>query len=99
MYLICAMTCFKFLSSLQMMYLGSICLLSVDQVAFPIRSLGTLFSFRLWTCWYSLGSLFWAGIMCAIFPGRLLRVTSMGVVISDVSVGECSCVMTLQVMC
>src|SRR6266446_468377 len=63
-----------------MMYPGSGCRLSSYQVALPIRSRGTLSFFRLWTCRYSLGSEFCAGIMCAISPGSLLLVTSMGVV-------------------
>src|SRR6266403_1981976 len=74
------MTCLLFLSALQMMYPGSSCLSSSYQTAFPIRSWGMLSFFRLWTCWYSLGSEFWAGIMCAISPGSLLLVTLMGVV-------------------
>src|SRR6266478_4490782 len=74
------MTCLLFLSTLQMMYPGSGCLLSSYQTTFPIRSWGTLSFFRLWTCWYSLGSEFCVGIMCAMSPGSLLLVTSMGVV-------------------
>src|SRR6266478_2246166 len=74
------MTCLLFLSTLQMMYPGSGCLLSSYQTTFPIRSRGTLSFFRLWTCWYSLGSEFCAGIICAISPGSLLLVTLMGVV-------------------
>ena len=61
------------------MYLGSGCLLSVSQVAFPIKLWGTLSCFHLWTCRYSLGSIVYAGIMCAMLPGNLLRVTSIGV--------------------
>src|SRR6266478_2976801 len=80
MYSMWAMTCWPFLSALQMMYPGSGCLGSSNQVAFPIRSRGTLSIFRLWTCRYSLGSVFWAGIICAISLGSLLLVTSMGVV-------------------
>src|SRR6266436_5527167 len=80
MYSMWAMICWPFLSALQMMYPGSGCLLSSYQVAFPIRSRGTLSFFLLWTCWYSLGSVLCAGIMCAISPGSLLLVTSMGVV-------------------
>ncbi len=82
------MICFWFLSSLQIIYPGSACLSSVDQMVFPIKSFGMLFSFRLWTCQYSLGSWVWASIICAILPSRLLQVVSMGVVIS-VSVREC----------
>src|SRR6266481_5917342 len=74
------MTCLLFLSALQMMYPGSGCLSSLYQTTFPIRSWGTMSSFRLWTCRYSLGSVFCAGIMCAMLPGSLLLVTSMGVV-------------------
>src|SRR6266403_1327495 len=80
MYSIWAMTCWPFLSALQMMYPGSGCLESSYQVAFPIKSRGTLSFFRLWTCRYSLGSVFCAGIICAMSPGSLLLVTSMGVV-------------------
>src|SRR6266404_1703971 len=80
MYSMWAMTCWPFLSALQMMYPGSGCLGSSYQVVFPIRSRGTLSFFRLWTCRYSLGSVFCTGIMCAISPGSLLLVTSMGVV-------------------
>src|SRR6266478_4516548 len=80
MYSIWAITCWPFLSALQMMYPGSGCLESSYQAAFPIRSRGTLSFFRLWTCRYSLGSVFCAGIMCAMLPGSLLLVTSMGVV-------------------
>src|SRR6266446_4061221 len=80
MYSMWAMTCWPFLSALQMMYPGSGCLGSSYQVAFPIRSRGMLSFFRLWTCRYSLGSMFCAGIMCAMLPGSLLLVTSMGVV-------------------
>src|SRR6266481_441810 len=80
MYSIWAMTCWPFLSALQMMYPGSGCLGSSNQVAFPIRSQGTLSFFHLWTCRYSLGSVFCAGIMCAMSPGSLLLVTSIGVV-------------------
>src|SRR6266478_40335 len=80
MYSMWAIICWLFLSTLQMMYPGSGCRLSSYQVAFPNRSLGTLSFFRLWTCWYSLGSVLCAGIMCAILPGSLLLVTSMGVV-------------------
>src|SRR6266404_5269852 len=80
MYSMWAMTCWPFLSALQMMYPGSGCLGSSYQAAFPIRSRGTLSFFRLWTCRYSLGSVFCAGIMCAMSPGSLLLVTSMGVV-------------------
>src|SRR6266478_2297446 len=79
------MICWPFLSALQMMYPGSGCLLSSYQVTFPIRSRGTLSFFRLWTCRYSLGSVLCAGIMCAISPGSLLLVTSMGVVMSSLS--------------
>src|SRR6266436_10172647 len=74
------MTCLLFLSTLQMMYPGSGCLSSLYQTTFPIRSRGTLSFFHLWTCRYSLGSEFCAGIMCAISLGSLLLVTSMGVV-------------------
>src|SRR6266403_3398164 len=80
MYSMWAMTCWPFLSALQMMYPGSGCLESSYQAAFPIRSRGTLSFFRLWTCRYSLGSVFCAGIICAMSPGSLLLVTSMGVV-------------------
>src|SRR6266478_867284 len=80
MYSIWAMTCWPFLSALQMMYPGSGCLESSYQAAFPIKSRGTLSFFRLWTCRYSLGSVFCAGIMCAMLSGSLLLVTSMGVV-------------------
>src|SRR6266446_2593003 len=80
MYSMWAMTCWPFLSTLQMMYPGSGCLLSSYQAAFPIRLRGTLSFFRLWTCQYSLGSVLCAGIICAISPGSLLLVTSMGVV-------------------
>src|SRR6266436_7013142 len=100
MYLMWAMTCLLFLSTLQMMYPGSGCLSSVSQVAFPIKSQGTLSCFHLWTCRYSLGSVVCVGIICAMSPGNLLRVTSIGVNIlfwSSVSfLEECSCVMTLQ---
>src|SRR6266478_6070935 len=83
------MTCLLFLSALQMMYPGSGCLSSSYQTAFPIRSQGTLSFFCLWTCRYSLGSVFCAGIMCAMLPGSLLLVTSMGVIMfSLVSVLE-----------
>src|SRR6266403_2010091 len=74
------MTCLLFLSALQIMYPGSGCLSSSYQTTFPIRSWGTLSFFRLWTCRYSLGSMFCAGIMCAISPGSLLLVTLMGVI-------------------
>src|SRR6266404_2831123 len=74
------MTCWPFLSALQMMYPGSGCLLSSYQVALPNRSQEMLSFFCLWTCWYSLGSVLCAGIICAISPGSLLLVTSMGVV-------------------
>src|SRR6266481_8135901 len=74
------MTCLLFLSALQMMYPGSGCLSSSYQTAFPIRSQGMLSFFCLWTCRYSLGSVFCVGIMCAMLPGSLLLVTSMGVV-------------------
>src|SRR6266436_1665702 len=77
------MTCLLFLSALQMMYPGSGCLSSLYHTAFPIRLWGTLSFFCLWTCQYSLGSVFCAGIMCAISPGSLLLVTSMGVVIFE----------------
>src|SRR6266478_5600388 len=80
MYSMWAMTCWPFLSALQMMSPGSGCLESSYQAAFPIRARGTLSFFRLWTCRYSLGSVFCAGIMCAMLPGSLLLVTSMGVV-------------------
>src|SRR6266403_1764052 len=80
MYSMWAMTCLLFLSALQMMYPGSGCLSSSYQTAFPIRSWGTLSFFCLWTCRYSLGSIFCVGIMCAMSPGSLLLVTSMGVV-------------------
>src|SRR6266404_468106 len=97
MYSMWAMTCWPFLSALQMMYPGSGCLESSYQAAFPIKSQGTLSIFRLWTCRYSLGSVFCAGIMCAMSPGSLLLVTSMGVVMfPSVLRGECSCVTTLQ---
>src|SRR6266478_2818386 len=79
MYSMWAITCWPFLSALQMMYPGSGCLLSMYQAAFPIRSRGTLSFFHLWTCRYSLGSVLCAGIMCAMSPGSLLLVTSMGV--------------------
>src|SRR6266403_3545841 len=83
------MTCLLFLSALQIMYPGSGCLLSSYQTTFPIRSQGTLSFFRLWTCRYSLGSMFCTGIMCAMSLGSLLLVTSMGVVMfSLVSVLE-----------
>src|SRR6266403_4167775 len=96
MYLIRAMTCLLFLSALQMMYPGSGCLLSSYQTAFPIRSQGTLSFFRLWTCRYSLGSEFCVGIMCAILPGSLLLVTSMGVVrVSSLSFEESVLVLRL----
>src|SRR6266478_757884 len=94
MYSMWVMTCWPFLSALQMMYPGSGCLLSSYPAAFPIRSQGTLSFFLLWTCWYSLGSVLCAGIMCAMSPGSLLLVTLMGVVIFRL--GECSCVTTLQ---
>ena len=74
------MTCLLFLSALQMMYPGSGCLSSLYQTAFPIRSWGTLSFFHLWTCLYSLGSVFCAGIICAMSQGSLLLITSMGVV-------------------
>src|SRR6266403_60249 len=80
MYSMWAMICWPFLSALQMMYPGSGCLGSSYQIAFPIRSRGTLSFFRLWTCWYSLGSVLCAGIMCAMSLGSLLLVTSMGVI-------------------
>src|SRR6266436_9689610 len=80
MYSIWAMTCWPFLSALQIMYPGSGCLESSYQAAFPIKSRGTLSFFRLWTCRYSLGSEFCAGIMCAMSLGSLLLVTLMGVV-------------------
>src|SRR6266404_2431435 len=96
MYSMWAMTCWPFLSALQMMYPGSGCLGSSYQVAFPIKSPGTLSFFRLWTCQYSLGSVFCAGIICAMSPGSLLLVTSMGVVMLLSGLGECSCVTTLQ---
>src|SRR6266404_2167919 len=80
MYSMWAMICWPFLSTLQIIYPGSGCLGSSYQTAFPIRSRGMLSFFRLWTCRYSLGSVFCAGIMCAISPGSLLLVTSMGVV-------------------
>src|SRR6266404_2282511 len=80
MYSMWAMICWPFLSALQMMYPGSGCLASSYQAAFPIRSRGTLSFFRLWTCRYSLGSVLCAGIICAMSPGSLLLVTSMGVV-------------------
>src|SRR6266446_6940037 len=74
------MICWPFLSALQMMYPGSGCLLSSYQVMLPSRSQETLSFFRLWTCRYSLGSEFCAGIMCAMSPGSLLLVVSMGVI-------------------
>src|SRR6266436_4595726 len=80
MYSMWAMTCLLFLSALQMMYPGSGCLSSSYHTMFPIRSRGTLSFFCLWTCRYSLGSVFCAGIICAILPGSLLLVTSMGVI-------------------
>src|SRR6266404_3262236 len=80
MYLMWAMICWPFLSALQMMYPGSGCLLSSYQTAFPIKSWGTLSFFRLWTCRYSLGPEFCVGIICAMSPGSLLLVVSMGVV-------------------
>src|SRR6266446_10579018 len=80
MYSIWAMICWPFLSALQMMYPGSGCLLSSYQVALPSRLQETLSFFRLWTCQYSLGSELCVGIICAISPGSLLLVTSMGVV-------------------
>src|SRR6266478_995448 len=80
MYSMWAMTCWPFLSALQMMYPGSGCLGSSYQAAFPIKSRGTLSIFHLWTCRYSLGSVFCAGIICAMSPGSLLLVTSIGVV-------------------
>src|SRR6266478_1587836 len=79
MYLMWAMTCLLFLSALQIMYLGSGCLSSASQVAFPTKSWGTLSCFHLWTCRYSLGSIVCAGIICAMSPGNLLQVTSIGV--------------------
>src|SRR6266478_9193369 len=96
MYSMWAMICLLFLSALQMMYPGSGCLLSSYHTAFPIRSWGTLSFFRLWTCRYSFGSVLCAGIMCAMLPGNLLRVTLMGVVMFLSGRGECSCVTTLQ---
>src|SRR6266403_372941 len=81
------MTCWPFLSALQMMYPGSGCLLSSYQTTFPIRLRGTLSFFHLWTCRYSLGSIFCVGIMCAMLPGSLLLVTSMGVVLFVKSLG------------
>src|SRR6266446_6063275 len=81
MYSMWAMICWPFLSALQIMYPGSGCRLSSYQVALPSRSRETLSFFRLWTCLYSLGSELCAGIMCAISPGSLLLVTSMGVII------------------
>src|SRR6266404_8015661 len=81
MYSMWAMTCWPFSFTLQMMYPGSGCLGSSYQAAFPIRSRGTLSFFCLWTCRYSLGSVFCVGIICAMSPGSLLLVTSMGVVI------------------
>ncbi len=60
-----------------------------------MTSLGTLSSFHLWTCQYSLGSWFWAGIICAILPGKLLQVTSMGVIISAFVLGESVLVLRL----
>src|SRR6266478_4194420 len=78
MYLMWAMTCLLFLSALQIMYLGSGCLSSASQVAFPTKSWGTLSCFHLWTCRYSLGSVVCAGIICAMSPGNLLLVTSIG---------------------
>src|SRR6266436_4082898 len=80
MYSMWAITCLLFLSTLQMMYPGLGCLLSSYHTTFPTRSRGTLSFFRLWTCQYSLGSVFCAGIMCAMSPGNLLQVTSMGVI-------------------
>src|SRR6266404_2738103 len=80
MYSMWAMICWPFLSALQMMYPGSGCLESSYQAAFPVRSEGTLSFFHLWTCRYSLGSVLCAGIICAISPGSLLLVISMGVV-------------------
>src|SRR6266403_351858 len=74
------MTCWPFLSTLQMMYPGSGWQLSSYQFTLPSRSRETLSFFRLWTCRYSLGSELCAGIMCAISPGSLLLITSMGVV-------------------
>src|SRR6266403_5072312 len=94
MYSMWAITCLLFLSALQMMYPGLGCLSSSYQTVFPTRLQGTLSFFRLWTCRYSLGSVFCAGIMCAMSPGSLLLVTSMGVVMF--LLGECSCVTTLQ---
>ncbi len=76
------MTCLLFLSALQMMYLGSGCLSSANQMVFPTKLWGTLSCFCLWTCQYSLGSVFCVGIMCAMSPGNLLQVTLMGVDIS-----------------
>src|SRR6266403_5390136 len=73
------MTCWPFLSALQMMYPGSGCFSSSYQTAFPIRLRGTLSFFHLWTCQYSFGSVFCVGIICAISLGSLLLVTSMGV--------------------
>ncbi len=64
------------------MYSGSGCLLSVYHTVFLIRLRGTLSCFHLWTCWYSFGSVFCVGIMCAMSPGNLLRITSIGVDIS-----------------
>src|SRR6266436_26798 len=80
MYSMWAMTWLSFLSTLQMMYPGSGCLSSSYHTAFPTRSRGMLSFFHLWTCRYSFGSAFCVGIMCAMLPGSLLRVTSMGVV-------------------
>src|SRR6266403_364114 len=80
MYSMWAMTCWPFLSALQITYPGSGCLESSLQVVFPVKSEGTLSFFRLWTCRYSLGSVLCAGIICAMSPGSLLLVTLMGVV-------------------
>src|SRR6266446_7760112 len=89
MYSMWAMICLLFLSSLQMIYLGSGCLSSSYHTTFPIRSRGTLSFFHLWTCQYSFGSVLCAGIICAMSPGSLLRVTSMGVdILSGFSLGR-----------
>src|SRR6266446_10517019 len=89
MYSMWVMIYLSFLSALQMMYPGSGCLSSLYQAAFPIRSWGMLSFFRLWTCWYSFGSVLCAGIICAMSLGRLLRVTSMGVdILSGFSLGR-----------
>ena len=41
--------------------------------------MGDVILFLSWTCRYSLGSVVYAGIICAMLPGNLLWVTSIGV--------------------